>query len=307
MQLIILALVGAAAGYAVWANPGWQAAIGAAATQVVRPIVIPLVDLINAPAFVYVVSTLLVLSAIVVSVLYEWRVVRPRMRRMRRVQSALRNLPTPGLATLPAGEAMRHLGDALRGEALFPTAWAAFQGEASRQGLIPDTPFASFAAQDPTSEEAERRGLMQALPGFFTSVGLILTFIGLVVALYFAARGFRSGNMEEARAAILQLLNASSFKFLTSVAALMGALLISLVLRLGLSRMRRAAEETIGDIEGYISAWRDLQGSVPQRSPFAEVTERLDVLIAAVTGLTQRLDALAPAAGARGVDRDAAA
>jgi hypothetical protein len=293
MPLILSALflVTTALVYKVATTPEWQQLFGNAARQALLPVVIPIVDLINAPAFVYATSTLLVLAAVLACVAYQWRVVRPRLDQMRRVRTALRNLPTPGLAAMEPAEALRQLGDAMRAHGLFATAWATFQGEAARQRRIPDTPFAALVATDPTSQDVERRGLMQALPGIFTSLGLILTFVGLVVALYFAARGFRSGNMEEARAAILQLLNASSFKFMTSVAALSGALLITLFLRVGLSLMRRAMDETVVEIESYISSWRDLQGTQPRSDRMTDVTERLDAMITGIGALADRLDA----------------
>jgi hypothetical protein len=281
----------AAIGYLLYASPASQERIGEVSTELVRPVVVPLVNLINAPAFVYIVSLLILLAAVAVCGAYWRRVVRPRIKRLRALRSVVYGLPAPG-GQVSAPDALRQLGEALRARELFAAPWAAFQVEASRGGAIPPTPFAYFAASDPTAEQSERRGLMQAMPGYFTSVGLIFTFVGLVVALYFAARGFRSGNIEEARASILQLLNAASFKFLTSVAALVGAFLVSLSFRFSLSTLRRETDETVAYIESYISQWRAAQGASrgDMRHPLADVVERLDRLIAGFETLAGRLD-----------------
>ncbi|HEY8565562.1 MAG TPA: hypothetical protein VIL65_08690 [Beijerinckiaceae bacterium] len=294
--LIFTVLFLAGFGWKVLATPAWQDAIGQAATDVVRPLVIPLVELINKPSFVYVLSTVILVAAIVVCVAYWLRLVRPQIRRLRAFSRTVQWLRAPAsLDDAPrTGEALRALGEAMRAQSLFPTAWAAFQAQAAREEGLPGTPFSAFVAADPTA--GERRGLMAALPSYFTSVGLIFTFVGLVVALYFAARGFRSGNVEEARASILQLLNASSFKFLTSVAALVAALLVSLVHRFGLSLVRREQERAVAAVEGYLSAWREVQGTLTPRPGLAQVTERLERLILAVEALTGRLDAAAPRA-----------
>jgi hypothetical protein len=289
----VIALMGPLA-YQLAVSPEWQASIGAVVLAVVRPVVIPAVELINAPGFVYVASTLIMFAAVAASVAYWVRVVRPGMRRFAAVRRAVRDLPLPvGADRDRVGEPIHRLGDVLRQAGLFLTAWASFQGEVHRDGCIPRTAFQVYADTDPSLDQGGQRGLMQALPSYFTSIGLIFTFVGLVVALYFAARGFRSGDIEEARGAILNLLNAASFKFLTSVAALTGALLISLVGRWGLSRLRQEAEATVGTIEGYLSLWREAQGAGGgSRDPMAGVTERLDVLVAGVAALTKRLDAL---------------
>lgn len=135
---------------------------------------------------------------------------------------------------------------------------------------------------------------MQALPGYFTWLGLILTFIGLVVALYFAARGFRSGDIAEARTSILQLLNASSFKFLTSVAALSGALLVSVAYRFCISQLRSESERTVAYIEAYVSLWRDLmRPKQPATDSLTTVVDRLDLLIASVNSLTVQMQKVA--------------
>jgi len=136
---------------------------------------------------------------------------------------------------------------------------------------------------------------MRSLPAYFTSVGLILTFIGLVVALYFASKGFRTGDMTEARAAIVQLLNAASFKFLTSVSALISALIVSLYGRYGSSAVARERRKTIDRIEVFLSDWREKVGvgqSGETLAP-AELLRRFDLLLASVAGLARDVQRMA--------------
>src|SRR5262245_11079656 len=185
---------------------------------------------------------------------------------------------------------MSRLGDTLRKRGLFLSAWASFQARIAAERRIPDSPFSYFVASDPMQQEVQREGFMQALPGYFTWLGLILTFIGLVVALYFAAKGFRSGDIAEARNSILQLLNASSFKFLTSVAALCGAMIVSITYRFGLSHLRGEVDRTVAVIEAYISRWRDSLGArQPAIDPLMATVERLDLLISTMDALAAQM------------------
>ena len=72
------------------------------------------------------------------------------------------------------------------------------------------TPLA-ISWQEQAESAVEHRGFMSALPGYSPRSDFILTFIGLVVALYFAAKGFRWETLSRRAEAILQLLNASAF------------------------------------------------------------------------------------------------
>jgi hypothetical protein len=289
--------------YMIWTTPEWQVAIEGTALGLARPVAIPLIHLINTPAFIYLLSLALLISGVAACVAYWFRIVRPRMKALAELQIAVGQLPLPSkVEPRPAAAAVQDLGVTLHKNGMFLTAWAALQTQVRRESAIPDTPFSSFAASDPTLAEGEHRGLMAALPGYFTSLGLIFTFMGLVAALYFAAGGFRSGNLEDARASIMQLLNASSFKFLTSVSALGSALLISIVHRYAHSRLRNAVNETVGLIESYLALWRQALPSMTENGD--AVDRRVDDLVSAVRALTSRLDQLL--ASGKDLRRDAA-
>ncbi|MCV6639501.1 anti-phage ZorAB system protein ZorA [Candidatus Albibeggiatoa sp. nov. NOAA] len=69
--------------------------------------------------------------------------------------------------------------------------------------------------------------LYQAVPNILVGIGLFFTFIGLIAALWFASEGVAAENVEEAKAALSELLHAATFKFITSVAGLMASIVFS--------------------------------------------------------------------------------
>lgn len=60
----------------------------------------------------------------------------------------------------------------------------------------------------------------EAVPGLLVGLGLLLTFLGLIAALQFAAAGVAAPDVRDAQAALRQLLGAAAFKFITSVAGI---------------------------------------------------------------------------------------
>lgn len=68
-----------------------------------------------------------------------------------------------------------------------------------------------------------------AEPGYFVGVGLLLTFVGLVIALSKAAASTGAANADDMRHALEALLQAATFKFSTSIAGLAASILLSLV------------------------------------------------------------------------------
>lgn len=84
--------------------------------------------------------------------------------------------------------------------------------------------------------------LFQALPNYFIGVGLMLTFMGLVAALYFASQGVGSADVKDAQAALGSLLQAATFKFLTSIAGLFASLVLSIGYRLLTIELGRRAD-----------------------------------------------------------------
>lgn len=73
--------------------------------------------------------------------------------------------------------------------------------------------------------------LYQAIPNYFVGIGLLLTFLGLVAGLYFAAGGVAGEDVRVAQASLKDLLSAATFKFLTSIVGVLSSILLSLGLR----------------------------------------------------------------------------
>lgn len=285
----IVVLVFASLCYAIFSSPDLQHTIGAVATAIVKPVVVPLVELINVPAFVYVVASVILVAGLVACVAYRLRSVRPRIRQLRSVRVGVGDLPTPGSRRSEDGwpGASHALGQLLLDHGTFISAWSEFQAESMRRNAVPSAPFMTYVASEPDAAK-NNSVLMRSLPGYFTSLGLIMTFIGLVVALYFAAKGFRTGNVEDARAAIIQLLNAASFKFLTSVAALISAFGISIFLRYNLSVITAETQRTVERIEVFLATWREHVGTGQRMRAGKpdDATAQIDMLSRTIQDLT---------------------
>ena len=73
--------------------------------------------------------------------------------------------------------------------------------------------------------------LMPTVPGYFVGLGLLLTFVGLVIALSKAASGV-TGSPDKMTQSLRELLDAATFKFSTSIAGLFSSLLLALVFKI---------------------------------------------------------------------------
>ena len=71
---------------------------------------------------------------------------------------------------------------------------------------------------------------MPHIPNYFVGIGLLLTFVGLVAALYFANNTV-SGDANEAVDGLRDLLAAATFKFWTSIAGLLSSIVLSIAFR----------------------------------------------------------------------------
>jgi hypothetical protein len=89
--------------------------------------------------------------------------------------------------------------------------------------------------------------------GYFIGIGLLLTFIGLVAALKFAAAGVASPDLAVAEQALNALLSAASFKFMTSIAGLGCSLLLSVAARTTTYAIEGAACGLAGDLEAVMT------------------------------------------------------
>ncbi|QOZ23112.1 hypothetical protein [Bradyrhizobium sp. CCBAU 51753] len=93
-------------------------------------------------------------------------------------------------------------------------------------------------------------GFWRYVPSLFVSVGLLLTFLGLVAALQsiVPAKGEVIGNDQ-----LSILLSVASAKFIMSLTGLLCSILFTLVLRIGTVRAEAASHNLANEIEGRLS------------------------------------------------------
>ncbi len=146
----------AALAYITAVSPALQQGLGASAAAIVRPLVIPLIELINVPAFVYCAALVIFMAGLAACVVYQIAAVRPYLAKLRAVRSAVGDLPQPrlnGVVTAEAwAEARQHLGTLLHGQALFVAAWSAFQAESLRGRGVPSRLFPALSRPSPATE-----------------------------------------------------------------------------------------------------------------------------------------------------------
>ncbi|WP_224407284.1 anti-phage ZorAB system protein ZorA [Afifella sp. IM 167] len=73
--------------------------------------------------------------------------------------------------------------------------------------------------------------MMGSIPSYFVGTGLLLTFIGLVLALHTAAGGVSSPDADAMGIATRELLKVATFKFATSIAGLGASIVLSFAFR----------------------------------------------------------------------------
>src|SRR5262249_23197257 len=107
--------------------------------------------------------------------------------------------------------------------------------------------------------------LMPSIPGYFVGLGLLLTFIGLVIALSKASHGTRASATDMTQS-LRELLNAATFKFSTSIAGLFSSIVLSVLFRsysilidMGFERFCRALERRTSAITAEALAMKNWQ------------------------------------------------
>lgn len=181
--------------------------------------------------------------------------------------------------------------------------------------------------------------LLQSLPNYFVGLGLLFTFIGLVAALYFASEGVASDNVDEAKESLRHLLNAATFKFMTSIVGLASSIVLSFSYRVIVQNLQREfdrlceglergllfatdawyAQESLNELKVHSEQLKRFNtdfaievGNVLRGTMSESLTEALGPLTAAIEGMTGNVgqmnqDALANMAKAFGEDLKGAA
>jgi exonuclease VII small subunit len=132
--------------------------------------------------------------------------------------------------------------------------------------------------------------------GYFIGVGLVLTFVGLVAALKFAAAGVASPDLAIAKDALNALLAAAAFKFMTSIAGLGSALILSIAVRSTTCMVESAARGLAHDLERAMAPIFTESVVYDQLSVARAQLARLDRIEGELSALSSR-DAAMPHSG----------
>lgn len=127
--------------------------------------------------------------------------------------------------------------------------------------------------------------LMGGEPGYFVGLGLLLTFIGLVIALSKAAAGTAAAQaaMGGAGAAAMQgalgeLLQAATFKFATSVAGLAASIVLSLCYRVMAVGLESSLHRFCEAVDGRLDYVPPQAVTMEMRNGIYAQLEQLDLL-----------------------------
>jgi hypothetical protein len=123
------------------------------------------------------------------------------------------------------------------------------------------------------------------VPNYFVGLGLVLTFMGLVAGLYFASVGIRSGSLDDARNALVNLLSASTFKFATSVTGIGASLVFSVVLRTGSHALESLLDQICKQLEILLPP-------VTALNLLQDISDKADEQISAIKSLVSTLEQL---------------
>jgi ABC-type transporter Mla subunit MlaD len=120
-------------------------------------------------------------------------------------------------------------------------------------------------------------GFSRYMPGLFVSVGLFLTFLGLISALQ-QITGLSEASPEEMRASLDGLLGAASAKFIMSLTGLLASIIFTIILRILTSRVERQIHALCAELENRVSfisieqvAMEQLEIARGQKDSFMEI------------------------------------
>lgn len=127
--------------------------------------------------------------------------------------------------------------------------------------------------------------IMPSVPSYFVGAGLLLTFIGLVIALYKAAEGTQAAQLAAGGAgaaamqsALRDLLQAATFKFATSIAGLASSIILAFVFRLYVIRIELSLRDFCEAVESKLNFLAPQSVSVDMRDSLAKQLDELKAI-----------------------------
>ena len=120
-------------------------------------------------------------------------------------------------------------------------------------------------------------GFSRYMPGLFVTVGLFLTFLGLISALQ-QITGLSNASTDEMRASLEGLLGAASAKFIMSLTGLLASIIFTIILRGLAGKVERRIYALCTDLESRLSfisleaiAMEQLEIARGQKDSFMEI------------------------------------
>ncbi len=120
--------------------------------------------------------------------------------------------------------------------------------------------------------------IMPAAPSYFVGAGLLLTFIGLLVALYKAAEGMQAVRLAAGgagaaaiQAALRELTQAATFQFATAIAGLASSIVLAFAFRLYTIKIEASLGGFCEALESKLSFLSSQSVSIEMRDSLAEL------------------------------------
>lgn len=214
--------------------------------EAMKPALIPFVrvylDIFNSPATAILLCLLMVVVAAALFAFYHLRRIAPAQRDLAVLATQLRAIDRRTTDDAVLAQVERAIGRYPR----FERAWRLY-----RSTLVASPDGRWFSRVAPSSyfnmrmleASGMRLRFYLGLPNDFVGLGLVFTFLGLVAGLYFASRSMMSVDLGEARAALIQLLHAATFKFLTSIVGISISIVMSAAQRMQLERLHGGLDD----------------------------------------------------------------
>lgn len=208
-------------------------------------------------AFVLV-SCILVAACLICCVFWFWRVL-PLRREITQVRAGLILLRND----LGHAEFRARMDEMFRAAPLLMPAWQRWARNLYAVSAPPDQRIQALVSSSDifSLTQVDNKGLpftlYRKLPDFFVGIGLVFTFCGLVAGLYFAGNGLTTGDLAAAKSNLMYLLNASTFKFLTSIAGVSASLLVTFVVQVGLESVRRGLDILTLELDELVPPYID--------------------------------------------------
>lgn len=186
----------------------------------VKPFIVPIANLylrtFNSAGTAIALCVGMTAAALALLIYYWFRRIAPALAELKVASEELRMFNAkPG-----SQAALKELDEAMAAWPLLARSWRLYRSTlvAPEEGRIvarfrPESYFDLGLLE----RSGVRLRFFLALPNDFVGLGLIFTFLGLVAGLYFATQSMMSADLGVARDALVQLLHAATFKFLTSV------------------------------------------------------------------------------------------